>query len=314
MRRTLPLFLLLLIIGQQSFAQRRNVSLLDENRMFSYTITRYSPAWEIQSGKQVGEETPVLSDQSKLFRKLDDVNVNGLKDLPYAKGFVPREVEHMSNRSMESYLAHNRLVMHYRIRYGSHTIFIAHLNNSKSRSVIPFLISDNRWILDTDFAETDFFNLIAKPHFNAYTGSFNGMAICDLAFEEMGKDKSVYDYSGRGHSAIVKEGDIVNGRIGGAVRLNPETDLTIDLRNERELLGKRFNIDFHVNVHDNIFNKERKRVIFSIRKEQQAVELFLENGFLHLSTVGARTMSVPYRDETWFHVTIEQSGKKLLNL
>ena len=92
MRIVFPAIIFFLAVGQSCFSQRRNVSMMDGNQMFSYTITRYSPAWEIQSG--VSEENePVLSENSKLFRKLEDSNVNNLKNLLYAKGFVPNEVE-----------------------------------------------------------------------------------------------------------------------------------------------------------------------------------------------------------------------------
>ncbi|MBL4586590.1 MAG: hypothetical protein JKX84_05995 [Flavobacteriales bacterium] len=282
-----------------------------DNQMFSYTITRYSPAWEIQTGKKA-ESAPQLSDHSKLFRKLDDVNVRNLKDLLYAKGFVPSEVEGMSSRSMENYLAENRLVMHYRIRYDGHSIFLAHLNNSRSKSVIPFLIENNKWILDAEFAETAFFKLIAKPHFNAYTGNFDGMPICDLAFEEVERGNRMYDYSGRNNSAVVSNVSIVDGRIGGAIKLGQETEVTIDLRNEKDLAGSKFSINFHVNVKNNIFNGERKRMLLSAKKaDKNAIELFLENGFLHLKVQGAKTMSVPYNQDVWFHVSVAQTGKKL---
>ncbi|MDP6909043.1 MAG: hypothetical protein QF371_06030, partial [Flavobacteriales bacterium] len=249
MRSAIPVLIFLLTLGQSSIAQRRNVSMIDGNQMFSYTITRYSPAWEIQSGKPEKSE-PHLSDNSKLFQKLEDSNVHNLKNLLYAKGFVPNEVVEMNGRSMEKYLARNRLVMHYRIRYRDHTIFLAHLNNSRSRSVVPFLIQSNRWILDAGFAESDFFNLISKPYFNAYTGSFDGLPICDLAFEEIESKRMIYDYSGRSNAAIVKDLKIVDGRIGGAAKLGQESELTIDLRNETDLADARFSIDFHLNIEN----------------------------------------------------------------
>ncbi len=311
MRSAIPVLIFLLTLGQSSIAQRRNVSMIDGNQMFSYTITRYSPAWEIQSGKPEKSE-PHLSDNSKLFQKLEDSNVHNLKNLLYAKGFVPNEVVEMNGRSMEKYLARNRLVMHYRIRYRDHTIFLAHLNNSRSRSVVPFLIQSNRWILDAGFAESDFFNLISKPYFNAYTGSFDGLPICDLAFEEIESKRMIYDYSGRSNAAIVKDLKIVDGRIGGAAKLGQESELTIDLRNETDLADARFSIDFHLNIENSLFNKERKREVLSAMTEKnKTLEIFLDNGNLQILVMDAEMLTVPCETDKWFHIKIMQKGKGL---
>jgi len=292
-----------------AFSQNRNVSVIFENQMFNYTITRYSPAWEIQSER----EKPVLSDNSKLFKKVEDTSVDNLKNLLYAKGFVPNELNGSNGNSMENYLASKRLVMHYRIQYKQHVIFIAHLNNSSNRSVIPFKVESGKWLLDPGFADSDLFGLLSQPYFDVYTGVFNGQAYSYLAFEEIEKDGSIYDYSGFGNNGKSSVGAIVNGRIGGSFRLNPGTKLYIDLTGESDFKGDRFSLDGHFNISDSYSNTNKKRIIFTIEKQSVIIgETYVENGFLHLHIVGAQEISVPIpKPELWFYLAIKQAGKKL---
>jgi len=304
-------FILTNVFALQATAQLRNVSVIHDNVMFNYTITRYSPAWEIQSGESMNN-APLANEHSKLIRKVDDANVQNLKSLLYTKGFVPGGVEKMDGKTMEEYLAKNKLVMHYRIRFRDHTIFLAHLNNSATRSVIPFLIDGGRWILDPSFAETDFFKLISKPYFNAFTGTFDGQPIADMGFEEISKSGTVYDYSGKGNDASVQKSTIVDGRIGGALKVSPESVFSIDLRNEKDLTGSHFLVDFHVNVQNLTSTKGEGLRMLSFKTETgQNLDVSYADGQLIVKVLGAPELSSKLSLATWAHISITQKNKKI---
>lgn len=305
------LFFILALFANQATAQLRNVSVIHDNLMFNYTITRYSPAWEIQSG-EADKSAPLASEHSKLIRKVDDANLQNLKSLLYTKGFVPGGVDKMDGKSMEAYLAKNKLVMHYRIRFRDHTIFLAHLNNSPTRSVIPFFIDGGRWILDPGFAETDLFKLLSMPYYNAFTGTFEGQPICDLSFEEIGNNGTVYDYSGKGNDAEVQRVSISNGRIGGAVKVGPESKLSIDLRNEKELSGNHFTVDFHLNVQNVSISKNDELGILAFNSESgRNLHVAYKNGELIIRALGSPVLHTPLTLDSWAHISIVQNNKKL---
>ncbi|MCF8461389.1 MAG: hypothetical protein K9G46_11750 [Flavobacteriales bacterium] len=301
--------LFLILYGLSAFGQSRKVSVIFENRMFNYTVTRYSPAWEIQSESQ----KPVLSENSKLFKKVEDNNVDNLKSLLYSKGFVPKELNGGNGNSMEKYLASKRLVIHYRIQYREHVIFIAHINNSSTRSVIPFKVESGKWLLDPSFADSELFGLLAQPYFDVYTGVFNGQAYSYLAFEEIEKNGGIYDYSGHAINGKSVGGTIVNGRIGGAFKLGQGAKLQIDLVGKNNLNGDRFSLDGHLNIADSYSNTDKKRVIFTVEKQSVIIgEVYVENGFFNVHLIGADEIRVPVpKSEIWFHFAVKQAGKKL---
>lgn len=310
MSRILILFLTVLPVLVCS--QTRNVSLLHENQMYSFSITRYAPAWEIQSETDEEKEGELAESNVPLFKRVDDEHVEQLATLLYRKGFAPDEMAGFDGKRMVDYLSKNRLVMHYRVRSGDHTVFLAHLNNSPTRSVIPFRIDRHGWHLDPGFAESDLFQLLEKPYFNVYTGAFDGLPYCQFAFEEVLPDGTVYDYSGRNNHARVSGMSVVNGRIGGGIRLNPNTDISIDLRHETELSGKRFAIDFHLMVDNSLFNKERKRVVFSVENELgTTLECSLQDGVMTIRGMGGISMELEYAADQWEHYQVAMSDGAL---
>ncbi|MCF8277587.1 MAG: LamG domain-containing protein [Flavobacteriales bacterium] len=311
-KRMTLIVLVFCLINITAVAQQRSVSVIHDNQMFNYTITRYSPPWEIQSGEQK-DSNGMLSENAKLFKRVDDAKVDNLKGLLYSKGFVPSEIKSVNGRSMEDYLARKKLVMHYRIQYKEHTIFIAHLNSSATRSVIPFRVESGKWLLDPDFVESDFFHLIAQPYFDVFTGVFNGQPFSYLAFEEVDANGIIYDYSGRGRNGKTSKTSIVDGRIGGALKLTDDSRLNVSFIDESSLKGDRFSISGHLNVMDVVSNADRQRVVFKVQNDLGiAIEVYLENGNINVRTVGAKSLSVPCpKKDLWFHFAIKQAGKKL---
>lgn len=304
-------FIVLFILGNEAVSQTRSVSVISENLMHSYTVTRYSPAWEVQSG-QKESTNKVLAEHARFFRKIENNQVARVKHMIYANGFMPNEVSGLDAPGMESYLAKNRLVMHYRIQYKNHSIFLAHLNNSVTRSVIPFRIDGNNWLLDPMFTESEFFQLIAQPSYDPFTGLFEGAAICDFGFEEVDNNGLIYDYSGKEHHAMAHRATIVNGRIGGALKLGQDSEVIIDLTEEQNLKGNRFSVGMHLNIAKLIFNKDRRRIVFSAKKKNRtSLELFLDEGDLYLKCENSEVIMVPYNPDSWFHLTVDQSDKKI---
>ncbi len=225
------------------FGQKRPVTVIENNVMFNYTITRYVPVWEIQSGKN--EQEGLLSQHKQFFKEATNTGLQSLKNLLYSKALVPDDVKRMDAKAMESYLASNRLVIHYRIQYKEHSIFLAHLNNSPVRSVIPFRIEGSKWILDPEFANTEFYALLSNREFDPYMGLKEGVVVCSFGFEEVVGMNRFHDYSGNRNHLAIKSATIVDGRFGGALKLNGAEVGTASLNNNMPSKD-RFKVDFHL--------------------------------------------------------------------
>jgi hypothetical protein len=304
------LFLFVVLSFCTVSGQKRSVTVIENNVMFNYTITRYVPVWEIQSGKN--EQEGLLSQHKQFFKEATNTGLQSLKNLLYSKALVPDDVKRMDAKAMESYLASNRLVIHYRIQYKEHSIFLAHLNNSPVRSVIPFRIEGSKWILDPEFANTEFYALLSNLEFDPYMGLKEGVVVCSFGFEEVVDMERFYDYSGNRNNLAIKSATIIDGRFGGALKLNGAEVGTASLKNNMPSKD-RFKVDFHFQIPKMVYNTEKIRGVVSlVGSNESALKVEVVGTKLRLSypaIAGVQRLEWNYTPESWAHITVEINSK-----
>lgn len=291
-------------LSVNSYGQKRPVSVIHNNSLFNYAITRYVPAWEIQKGQNRSDG--LLSNHPQFFKQVTANGLESFKGLIYSKALVPDNVKSMSAADMEAHLASNKLVIHYRIQFKNHSIFIAHINDSPVRSVIPFLIDGGRWILDPSFADTDFYQLISSKDFDPYMG-LPGEVIASYAFEDVSKTAHYFDYSGRGNNGALRTAHIVDGRFGGALRLNGNVAGSVSINNTGGL-QKNFAMDFHLQVAKMVYNTERKREVLTLKGvDGQTLRLEVVGSMLRFSyptSTGVRKLEWASSPDVWTRISV----------
>lgn len=301
------LFILLASTGG-AFGQKRSVTVFHNNTIYNYSITRYVPVWEVQSGKD-GKEG-LLSQQKQFFKQATNGGLSSLKDLFYSKALVPENVKQMDSKAMESHLASNSLVIYYRVQYKDHSIFLAHLGNRTVRSVIPFRVDGGKWILDASFSETEFYKLLSSRDFDPYMGIRDGQVVCAFGFEEVAEMKHIYDYSGYQHHLKLNNVSIGDGRFGGALRLSGGVVGTAVLNNLPTSNGT-FSIDVHMNIANMVYNTEKKRSVLSlVGANTQGMLLQLVGTKMRLTyptAGGSHNLEWSYVADKWFHLDIESN-------
>jgi len=274
--------------------------------MFNYTITRYVPVWDVAS-KEEGKEG-FLSQYQKFFKESSPKGIEALKDMLYTRGMVPADVAKLNGPALESRLSKDRFTIYYRVQYGDHSIFLCHLNNSPVRSVIPFRVVGNQWILDPGFAETEFYELLSNPNFDPYMGLAGGEPICAFGFEEVsGLKNFLQDYAGKGNNAPRKSVSIVDGRFGGALKLFGAEATSVTLNTAAEVrIG--FVIDFHLQVLKMVYNTERSRTVMTLGSDDAVIRVETSNGLLRVAypvASGTQHLEWPYAPDVWSLISIE---------
>ena len=287
-----------------AFGQKRPVTVIHDNVMFNYSITRYVPVWEVQSGKK-GQEG-LLSQHKSFFNEVTGKGLDALKGLIFSKALVPEHVKPMDAKSMETFLASNALVIHYRVQYKDYSIFLAHLNNSPTRSVIPFLVDGGKWILDPSFAETDFYKLLSARDFDPYMGIKDGQVVCSFGFEEVVDMTRFYDYSGSGNHLTIRSAAIVDGRFGGALKLNGASVGSSKLHVERSSNGTT-SVDMHLQIPKMVYNTEKIRRVFSMASNGSVMKLEVMGAklrFTYPSATGDQHLEWKYVPDAWAHIDL----------
>jgi len=309
MQRIYCLLFLLLVSFGGAFGQKRSVTVVSNNTLYNYNITRYVPVWEVQSGK-VGQEG-LLSQHKQFFKEATNGGLTSLKDLFYTKALVPDNVKQMDSKAMESHLAANSLVIYYRVQYKEHSIFLAHLGDRTVRSVIPFLVEGSKWTLDPTFAETDFYKLLSSRDFDPFMGISDGQVVCSFGFEEVVGMKRFYDYSGYQHHLKLGNASVVDGRFGGALRLTGNVVGTTVLRNLPTSNGT-FSVDVHMNIAKMVYNTEKVRGVFSlVGANVKGMFLELVGNRMRLTyptASGSHKLEWKYVADKWFHLDIESNA------
>lgn len=306
MQRTVIFLLLSFFFHGHATAQRRPVSVVHGGSMFNYTITRYVPVWEVtpKEGKKEG----FLSQHQKFFKESNPKGIEALKSMLYTRGMVPADVAKLDGEALESRLSKDKFTIYYRVEYGNHSIFLCHLNNSPVRSVIPFRIEGSKWILDPDFADTEFYELLSSSNFDPYMGLAGSELICAYGFEEVsGLTSILHDYSGKGNHAPRKSVSIVDGRFGGALKIYGSEATSVKLNRAVSATGG-FVVDFHLQVMKMVYNTEKKRTVMTLGNDDSAIRVETANGLLRVSyPVGSGTQYLewPYSPEVWSLISIE---------
>lgn len=303
-----------LVIGSVLFCgaalgQLRPVSVVHDHVMYNYSITRYVPVWEIKSEKDA--KKGLLSQHANFFREVSPSGLDSFKGLIFGKAFIPSEVEEMDASTLESHLESHSFTIHYRVQYRNHSIFLAHLNNSEVRSVIPFRIEGSRWILDPDFAETDFFSLLTNRSYDPYMGVL-GQPVLLFGFEEQPDRTQFFDYSGKGNHGKARSATIVDGRFGGAIKLAGNVAGTATLRNIG-IGSSAFQVDFHVNIPKMVFNTEKVRGLLSMTSpDGRVLTLELVGNDMRLqypTSKGVEEVKWHYTSDIWSRVSITFNPK-----
>ena len=295
--------------SEMILGQLRPVSVVYDHVMFNYSITRYVPVWEIKSEKNA--KKGLLSQHSNFFREVSPNGLEAFKGLIFGKAFVPSEVEDMDAATLESHLESYSFTIHYRVQYRNHSIFLAHLNNSDVRSVIPFRIEGSRWILDPDFAESELYALLSDRNFDPYMGVM-GQPVVLFGFEEQPDRYQFFDYSGRGNHGKVRSASIVDGRFGGALKLagNVAGAATLD---NIGIGSSAFQVDFHVNVPKMVYNTEKVRGLLSMTATNgKMVTLELVGNDVRLKypcATGIAEVKWRYTPDIWSRVSITFNPK-----
>ncbi|MCF8258755.1 MAG: hypothetical protein K9J06_14460 [Flavobacteriales bacterium] len=306
MQRTVILLLLSFLVLGGASAQRRPVSVVHDASIFNYTITRYVPVWEVTPKE--GEKEGFLSQHQKFFKESDPKGIAALKSMLFSRGMVPADVAKLDGEALESRLSKDRFTIYYRVEYGDHSIFLCHLNNSPVRSVIPFRIEGSKWILDPDFADTEFYGLLSSSSFDPYMGLVGGESVCAFGFEEVsGLTSILQDYSGKGNHAPRKSVSIVDGRFGGALKIYGTVATSVRLK-QTMCASDGIVVDFHLQVLKMVYNTEKKRTVMTLGNDDAAIRVETVNGLLRLSyPVGSGTQFLewPYTPEVWSLISIE---------
>lgn len=307
MRLITPIILLSIFFwSSDAVAQRRPVSMIHNHAPYNYTIVRYVPVWEVES-KQRGQDG-LLGQHRQFFRNTDHRGLQALKDMLYSRGMVPMDIAAMDAETMESRLSNDRFSIYYRIQYRDHSIFLAHLNGSPVRSVIPFLVNGGRWTLDPDFADTEFYELLSNPDFDPYMGTMDGRLVLAYGFEELpGTPKVFHDYSGRGNHASIVSAPIVDGRFGGALKLSGNEAATVT-PDWGDGVRNGFAIDFHLQVAKMVYNTEKNRTVWSFGAGKDMIRMETANGLLRVTyPVGSGIQQIewPYTPDVWSLLSIE---------
>lgn len=300
------LFLFMLFSSEEAVAQRRPVTVLHEGSFYNYNITRYVPVWEVAS-KEQGKEG-FLSQHQKFFKESSPKGVESLKEMLYSRGMVPDDVVGLNGSDLENRISKDKFTIYYRVQYREHSIFLCHLNNSPVRSVIPFRIEGRQWILDSDFAETDFYELLSNSNFDPYMGLVGGELICAFGFEEVsGITDIVQDYSGKGNNASRKSVHIVDGRFGGALKISGDEATVVSLNRAAETRSG-FVIDFHLQLMKMVYNTEKNRTILTLEGDNEAIRVETSNGLFRVAypvVSGEQYLEWPTTPDVWSLISIE---------
>lgn len=287
-------------------AQLRPVSVMEGNVILNYSITRYVPVWEVSSNGKGSDG--LLSHHRQFFQHTDRKGIQVFKDMIYTKGMVPTDVASMDAKALQARLSRDHFTIYYRVQYGDYSIFIGHLNSSRRRSIIPFLVEGNRWTIAPQFADTDLYALLSSSDFDPYMGVSDGRLVCSYGFEEVnGLIDRIHDYSGNGNHAPRRSLTIVDGRFGGAVKLSGAevTSVTPDWVGE---VRNGISINFHLQMAKMVYNTENNRTVLSLGNDREGIRLETANGLLRLSypvSGGVQYVEWPYTAGVWSHVSIE---------
>ena len=306
--------LVLVLSGFCGFAQKQNPSFIHENRIISYSITRYTPTWEIQP--ETHKDSDVVA-SSKLFRQVRESQTSALRAMMYDKTSLPSTVSGLEGNALLDHWKRNRIRMYYRIKYKEYNVFLARLNDHNSRSIMPFKDENGKWELDTEFMSEPLFACLQEVSFDPFTGKFMGASKANLSFDGI-EDGYFIDYSSNDTKVSAKNVVLITGRIGKCAKIDPRSSFTVPF--ELTDRAKEFHIDCHLSI-DESMNSENQTLFTSINKNGKGIRVsrsFDENGIaeilLDLDMRNGKTSSITIDSQanTWFHLNISHRNDHLV--
>jgi hypothetical protein len=300
----------LLISGLVAFgindaeAQTRSHSFIHNGNLYSYSIQRYTPVWMVQTGQQM-EERPVAKD-TRFFRDIRENQVEPLKGLLFNASGPKTTARNASG--MNDYLAQNSISMYYLVRVGNNNVYMAHLNGSPNRSIIPFKEESGKWTLDVDFAETQLFNLLKDLTFDPFGGRFSGIRHLAIGFEGV-ENNMLVDHSGRQQRSRLNNAAFAAGAVGRAMRINNASSAVIEVKAMNGLNSE----NLFLNVQLNLDWKQAGTVLKGTSdKGAVTVELTASNlkGKLNVAVAGAEPVLIDVPVGQWFGLDVKvQDGE-----
>ena len=225
-----PIFsLFCLTVASTATAQVRDVTTWKGSALVTYSVMRYNPVWQVQNGTEPQKASP---DRPPFFQDLKLGQVEPLMGL--LNTGVESNKGYGSVREATDALAKNKIELYAQIRKGNHHIFIAHLNGSSVRSVIPFIEENGKWRLDVDFSATPLYDLLRDPKFDPFSGRFIGYPHLNVGFEGL-DGGSLADHSGNRQRSKVRNISFSEGRFGKAMRLNSASQADIEVKRSGNL-------------------------------------------------------------------------------
>jgi|GEM_PF-3736289 len=296
----------LLAIGQsEAVAQTRSHSFILNGNLYSYSIQRYTPVWMVQPGQQQ-DARPVAND-TRFFRDIRENQVEPLKGLLFnpsgAKGLAKNA------SGMNDYLAQNSIVMYYLVRAGNSNVYLAHLNGSPNRSIIPFKEESGKWLLDVDFAETQLFNLLKDPSFDPFYGKYSGIRHLAIGFEGI-ENGMLVDHSGRGQRSRLNNVAFTTGVVGRAMRLNNASSAAIEVKPMNGLSSE----NLYLNAQLNLDWKKAGTVLKGTSDKGSVVmevSTSSTKGKIYVTVAGAESVSVDVPVGQWFSLDFNVHGGEL---
>lgn len=290
----------------QSVAQTRSHSFIHNGSLYSYSIQRYTPVWLVQPGKQ-NEERPMAKD-TRFFRDIRENQVEPLKGLLFnASG--PKTAA-KSASGMNDYLAQNSIAMYYLVRVGNNNVYLAHLNGSPNRSIIPFKEESGKWTLDVDFAETQLFNLLKDPAFDPFSGKFSGIRHLAIGFEGV-ENNMLVDHSGREQRSRLNNAAFTAGSVGRAMRISTASSAVMEVKAMNGLNSE----NLFLNVQMNLDWKQSGTVLKGTSdKGAMVFQLTTSNlkGKMNVTVAGAESVIIDVPVNEWFGLDIQVKGGELV--
>lgn len=304
----LQLVVLLITIlgaGYDAKAQKQNPSFLYKNRIISYSITRYTPSWEVQ---QRTEQNSSLTAESKLFRDLKSTQTSTIRSLMYLKGFEPKAVKSLTNTELIDHWKRNQVRMYFRIKYQGRHVFLAKLNDNTSRSILPFKDHSGTWELDLDFIDDPLFECLQDVNFDPFTGKFLGNCSANISFDGI-ENGNFIDYSWSDCEVPIRGIDLLKGRIGKCAKIDSKSTLTVPFTYRSA--NRKFFLDCHLNMENALVNEEELLVFESVLNGKgvglSAVSAGESVKFkLGFHFVNGRQKNVEFTNKSgaWFHLNI----------
>ena len=314
MKLPLSVSLVFVLFSFCGLAQKQNPSFIHQNRIISYSITRYTPAWEIQPETHKDSE---LVAGSKLFRQVRASQTSALRAMMYDKTALPSAVSDLDDSALLDHWKRNRIRMYFRIKYKGYNVFLARLNDHNSRSIMPFKDVNGKWELDTEFMNEPLFVCLQDVNFDPFTGKFIGESKANLSFDGI-ENGYFIDYSSNDTKVSAKNVVLVSGRIGKCAKVDSRSSFRVPFGLKDR--AKDFHIDCHLSIDESL-NSDNQTLFRSVDNNGKGIRLSRsldEKGVaqvtldLDMKNGSKSSITLDSKTNTWFHLNISHRSDHLV--